>query len=109
MSKKNKNNGFSLVNSRENQEKEDNILTQKDDNSSESKKELKLEIKKEKNIINNKNKDEENKILRRNFIIGFIISFIVIGILSLVVFLIEFYVTRNGGHIYVSINKRRRI
>ena len=27
MSKKNKNNGFSLVNSRENQEKEDNILT----------------------------------------------------------------------------------
>ena len=37
MSKKNKNNGFSLVNSRENQEKEDNILTQKDDNSSVSK------------------------------------------------------------------------
>lgn len=90
------------MNSRETKESESNILDSKDNDKIINNLEKNTNLKKEKNIISNK-KDDENKKLRRNFIVGFLVSFFVIGIVCVIVFLIEYFVTRSGGNIYVTL------
>lgn len=101
MSKKSQNNEFSLRNydieDNKNLDQNEKIIQENNNVTSENK-ELKNDKKNIQKIRNDIKKDE-NKNLKRNFLIGFVVSFFIIGLLCLVIFFIEFYATRVGMNI----------